>query len=291
MGEIKVVKASGEVEPFSVEKIKRTCIKAGADEELAEEIARKVKAKAYDGITTGEILDYVLRLLTKKRRVIASRYDLKGAIMRLGPSGHPFETFVGELLEKYGYQVKIRKILQGFCVQHEVDIVGAKKVGNRWRRFIVECKYKNNRGEYLGLKEVLYTYARFLDLKEGGRKGTCPQIEEVWVSCNTKPSLDAKMYAKCKNMQLLCWSYPPNMNLRDMIENKKLYPITVLIGLKKHELDAFSNARIMFLKDLLAYTPRELTKITHIPVNRLEYILKEAHEIIHLSNDYIFSEK
>jgi len=51
---------------------------------------------------------------------------LKKAILQLGPTGYPFERFVGELLKYQGYEAKVGQIVQGNCVQHEVDVVAKK---------------------------------------------------------------------------------------------------------------------------------------------------------------------
>ena len=47
---------------------------------------------------------------------------LKQAIMELGPSGFPFEQFVAELLKCRGYQIKVGVIVEGHCVNHEIDV-------------------------------------------------------------------------------------------------------------------------------------------------------------------------
>jgi transcriptional regulator NrdR family protein len=94
-----VTKASGEREPFDVEKLRRTCERAGASKKLAAQVAAAVEKKVYDGIPTKEILDLILKELEKEKPYIAARYDLKGAIMRLGPAGFMFEQVLGELLE------------------------------------------------------------------------------------------------------------------------------------------------------------------------------------------------
>jgi hypothetical protein len=46
--------------------------------------------------------------------------------MDMGPSGHPFEHFVGELLRAQGYVIQISQIVQGACVAHEIDVVAEK---------------------------------------------------------------------------------------------------------------------------------------------------------------------
>ncbi|MEM3453231.1 MAG: ATP cone domain-containing protein, partial [Candidatus Hadarchaeum sp.] len=110
---IRVVKSNGQIEDFRPEKILRTLRRAGANRKLAEEIVKKIEASVYDGITTKEILRLVKDMISERQPPVAMRYDLKDAIMRLGPAGFNFENFVAELLQCYGYQTKLRSIVKG----------------------------------------------------------------------------------------------------------------------------------------------------------------------------------
>jgi len=48
------------------------------------------------------------------------RYSLKKALSSLGPSGYPFEQYVGRILQGHGYSVEVGRIIKGYCVSHEV---------------------------------------------------------------------------------------------------------------------------------------------------------------------------
>ncbi len=270
-----VIKASGETEKFNVKKIERTCLRAGAPKELAKKIAKEVKRRAYDGITTREILHITLTLLRKEEPHIASRYDLKGALLRLGPAGFTFENLISEILKEYGYSIKLRSIVRGFCVSHEIDIIATKNGKN----FMIECKYHNFPGVYTGLKETLYTYARFLDLKEAWKKGFCRKFEGPWLICNTKFSEDAIKYANCREIKLIGWNYPSAGNLKDLIENRKLYPITILRSLDKDSQLKLAKVGLVLALDLIRVNLKELRHITKIPLKKLKVLVKEASGI------------
>ncbi|MFH1821724.1 MAG: ATP cone domain-containing protein, partial [Methanobacteriota archaeon] len=105
---VNVVKWNGKVEEFQPKKIIRTLRRAGASRELAEKVVKRIEGTLYDGITTKEILSRVKSLIPKEESHVAMRYDLKGAIMRLGPAGFAFENFISEILENYGYRTKLR---------------------------------------------------------------------------------------------------------------------------------------------------------------------------------------
>lgn len=276
-----IVNASGEREEFSASKVFRTCMRAGAEREIAERIAAEVTARVRDGMTTKHILKMTLRLLEKfEEPHVVAKYDLKAAIMRLGPAGFPFETFLGEVLEEYGYSVKLRQILQGECVSHEVDVVATDVATGRTA--MVECKYRNASGNYVGVKDVLYTYARFLDLQSGCAKRKCGKFDEAWLATNTKFSGDAIAYAECKGMRLLGWRYPKGKSLEEMTEAKKLYPITILRTLDSLSQRRLAGANFVLCKDLITRPEHELKNATGLSSRQLGSLISEAKEILRM---------
>ena len=136
---------------------------------------------------------------------------------------------------------------------------------------MIECKYHNFPGIYTGLKESLYTHARFLDLSE--------VFNSEMLVCNTKVSDDVITYAKCIGQKLLCWRYPRDKGLENMIEEKGLYPITIL-GLRSKELESFSQNNIMLAKDLLTSNISQLSHKTNIAYPRLQRLQNVVKQII-----------
>lgn len=184
--------------------------------------------------------------------------------MSLGPTGFPFEKFVAGLLQNYGYKTKVGKVIRGKCVDHEIDIV-AEKDG---KRCMVECKYHNALGIYTDLKVALYTHARFLDLGD--------DFDQAWLVCNTKLTIAARKYAKCAGLKIMSWRYPREESLERMIEEKKLYPITILRSVKGFAKDRLFQVGIMLAKDLLDYGFERLKKMTELPRDKLNKIMEEA---------------
>lgn len=267
-----VIKASGKKERFNPGKVRRSLLRAGSDRKTADEIIQEVEQKAYDGMSTRQVFRMVMELLDEKHPRSASCYDLKGAIMRLGPAGFPFETFLGEVLEEYGYETKLRTKLKGRCTTHEIDIIAEEKENGK--KHLIECKYHNALGTYTDLKEVLYTYARFLDLNEGGK-----DFDSVWLSCNTRASTQARKYADCVGMRLLCWRHPKNRGLETLIEKKRLYPITVLRTLDRNSLDRLSRAGYMLARDLTDNDFHKLKSKTRLTTKKLRSIVDEAKRL------------
>jgi hypothetical protein len=97
---------------------------------------------------------------------------------------------------------------------------------------------------------------------------------------NTKVSNDVLQYAKCIDQQLLCWRQPQDSGLEEMIEEKDLYPITIL-KLNSKELHAFSKNNILVAKEILSSDSKQLSNITAIPQARLERLQSIVGEVIH----------
>jgi len=265
---IYVVKASGDKELFNKFKIISSLVRAGTPIDIAEEVADEVEEKVYNGISTREIYNICLKILIKKYPRFAAKYDLKRSIMILGPSGFPFEKFFANILREYGYDVENNLIFKGKCVEHEIDVF-AKKNG---KRIMIECKHHSEPGIYVDLKVVLYTYARFLDLSS--------YFNEVWVVSNTRFSKEAVRYGKCMNVKLIGWRYPKDMSLEKMIEDKKLYPITILKSVKYDVIKRLVEKNIILVRDLRDKSIEEISIETGLSYRIVEKILNEAIAIL-----------
>lgn len=94
---ILITKASGEKTLFDEDKLRHSLSKAGAEDFQIAEIISELVKELYDGISTKRIYHLAFDRLKNRSKHLAARYHLKQAIMELGPSGYPFEKFVGEI--------------------------------------------------------------------------------------------------------------------------------------------------------------------------------------------------
>ncbi len=273
---INIIKSGGEKEPFNPEKIKATCLRVGTTPEAAEKIVAEVAAKARDGMTTREIYGLVFEMLKQVSPGLASRYSLREAMFRLGPAGFNFEFYISEVLKAYGYQTQLPEMLKGACIQHEVDVIAEKEN----RRFMIECKWRKSVDIFVTAKDVLATWARFLDLVDGAAIKVCPDFDELWVITNSRFSHDAAQYAQCKNIALLSWNYPPDRSLPAWIDAKGLYPITALFQLGSELVPKFAEARIMLVRDLVDLPFDELKTRTGLPEKVLTPLVEEAKGVL-----------
>jgi hypothetical protein len=273
---INVIKSNGEREPLNREKIFHTLARAGASQELATEIIDGIFKKAWNGISTREIYNMAIRALRKAHPAVAARYSLRDAIFRLGPSGFEFERYMMLLLRAYGYKAVLPDILQGRCITHEVDILGEKN----GQKFMAECKLRQSTDIFITIKDTMSTWARFIDLQEGAIDGLCPHVDEAWLITNSRFSHDSLQYGQCKKMHMLSWNTPKEHPLPAWIDQKKLYPVTILRRLNKMHLAALGKAEILLLEDMIKFSTAELAKMTRLPRKHLEPLIAEAKEIL-----------
>ena len=236
-----VIKANGDKEVFSEDKLRYSIKRAGIPQGLEEKVISHVKSKLYEGIPTKEVYKHLTEFLGKEVPHVRARYGLKQAIMGLGPTGYPFEDYVAEILKAKGYITQVRSVLTGKCVSHEIDVI-AQKQGIE--KLMVEAKFHNASGTRTDVHVSLYTKARFDDLKEKYK------FDRAWLFTNTKITSDALTYALCVNIGVVSWSYPENESLRDLVEEKKLYPITMLFSLSQSQKQILLNSHIVLVKDI-----------------------------------------
>ncbi|MEM0202898.1 MAG: ATP cone domain-containing protein [Archaeoglobaceae archaeon] len=261
---MRVKKRDGRLEEFSKDKIVRTAVRAGLSVDKAKKVANEVEKRIYDGITTDEILSIVLSEIEKFSKNVSAKYGLKSSLLRLGPAGYRFEKFVSSLLREYGYKTRLNELIEGKCVTHEVDVVAERE-----KKYLVECKFHNT-PMYTGLKDVLYSYARFLDIAEVRK-----DFDGVWVFTNTKFSSEAMRFAECRGIKLTGWHYPENEGIEALLERKKLYPITVL-KLSNFEVEELLRNGFAFCNEIV----ENEKKITELFGKRAREIIAEAETMV-----------
>ncbi len=227
-----ITKGDGTKESFEVRKLVASLRRSGTEEALAEAVAQRVAKWVREGMTTTAIYEEAFRLLRKEETVSAARYSMRRAILDLGPTGFPFEKFFAALMHAKGYETSYGVMVQGRCVDHEVDVVmrkGDKAIG-------AELKFHNTPAFKTDLKTALYVRARYWDIQWGAEdRKEKAGIDEGWLVTNTKFTSKAIEYSNCSGIKLLGWSHPDGASLSDFIRETKLYPITVLTSLSSKE--------------------------------------------------------
>jgi len=268
-----VINALGEREPFSRQKVYQSAKRAGASQELAKKIALTIEKEIYPGIKTYEIFKKIRKLLKKEAPRPALRFSLKEGMRKLGPTGFPFEKYVGEIFSKKGFKVRFNQYIPGLCAgPYEIDFLAQKDS----LVYLGECKYRRLAGERIHLDIALANYARFMDIKKGSYfKDRNLQIKSI-LATNTKFTSQVIRFSRCVGVELLGWRYPKKQGLEYLIEKERLYPITILPSLSRFLTSIFVERKMMLAKDLLRINPKRFVKETNIPENRLLSLIKEA---------------
>ncbi len=272
---IKIKKATGAIEDFDKGKLLNSLIRAGADAEQAEEVVKEVIRQIKPLTSTKKIYRLAHRYLKQLNRASFMRYSLKEALLRLGPSGYPFEKYVGKLFMNNGYEVKVGIILEGKCVSHEVDVFAQ----NKEEIILAECKYRNNAEGAHDVKTALYVHARHQDLRNGIKKQYPDKQINGWLVTNTRFTEDAMQFAECSGIKLVSWRYPRENSLEKMIEADRLYPVTVISGLNSLHIHKLIENDILLIKDLVNRDAASISKLLSITDKKALKLMHQAQEL------------
>ena len=270
-----VTKGNGDRVPFEEDKLRKALKNSGAGSLEIERALAIVKKNLYEGMGTHKIYQMAYRVLKKSSRHSAGRYRLKKAIMELGPSGYPFEKFVGRLMESQGYQSRVNVVAQGKCVQHELDVVAR----NNREQIMIECKFHSDSKRNSDVKVALYIHSRFQDM-EAAWKEEHPDDDIRYVgmvATNTRFSDDAMQYAKCAGLRLVSWDYPGGNSIKNWIDQSGYHPVTSLSYLKKTEKQILLEKDVVLCQDIKNNEP--LLRELGIPDSRIKNILSEARQL------------
>ena len=268
-----IIKADGTIEPFDGSKLEASLQRAGAGLHTSERIRRTIEASIGNHAGTHEIYRRAFQMLRQDTRSAAARYSLRRALFELGPSGHPFEDFVAQLFEKEGWKVEWRKLIQGKCVTHEVDVYATRN----GEFLAAELKYHNDPSYKTDMKVALYVKARFDDIWQCDPKSQSCPIDHGMLVTNTKFTSQVVQYARCAGLELLGWDYPVQGNLYDRIVENGLYPVTALTLLKKAEKRLLIEQGIVTCEQVR--NNRDALRALSITPDRIGAILAETNTL------------
>jgi len=276
MDTLYITKADGTREKFRLSKLETSLRRAGAGKDEIRTIVHEITSTLQDGMKTEGIYRRAFELLRESNDPVAAKYSLRRAVFGLGPTGFPFEDFLGKLFEAQGYSTKRRLLIKGKCATHEIDLAAYSPAHS----FVAEAKFHAQPGLKSDLQVALYSHARFLDLKdEKICKGDQCGIISLKVITNTKFTDAAVKYALCAGIDLLSWDFPRNNSLHDLIERHKVYPLTVLTRLSGGQKQTLLESGAILCSDILE-TPERL-KILNLSGTKTAALLDEAETLLH----------
>jgi Predicted transcriptional regulator, consists of a Zn-ribbon and ATP-cone domains len=247
--QVHVKKTSGRYEFFDSEKLRDSLKRAGVSiiviDDVAEEIAEEIK----DGMHIDQIYARAFEILKQHDKRAALSYSLRRSIADMGPTGFPFEDFVGEIYKAKGYKVDHGRMLPGKCIEHEVDIIAYKDE----EVILNEVKFHHKHDMKTDVKVAMYIKSRFDDLVgvDIELDGQVRKMTQGVLVTNTKLTLNAIKFGFCSGVNMISWNYPAKGNLHDLINETKLHPVTCLTVLSMHEKKILLDKFITTCQELL----------------------------------------
>lgn len=268
--QIMVTKSDGRIVPFDPNKIIKVLYTVGADEQVINLVLSQIDKITYDGISTKKLYRTIFKNLKKLDKPIAGRYNLKNAIFALGPSGYPFEKYVGSLFTAEGYSVETGIKVPGKCIKHEVDIIAE----NALELHMMECKFHSTQKTYCHIQHSLYVRARFWDIENKLAKNSKDLSKNFsgWLVTNTRFSTDAITYGICSELKMMSWDYPLYNGLKDRIDRLGLHPVTAIVSLSHKEKKKLMDLGVVLCKSL----NEDILRSIGIDESRIPDIIKES---------------
>jgi len=267
-----VLKANGEKEEFSRDKITNTCVRAGLSKKEALKVAKKVESSVKEGTRTRDIYEMILHEIDKTDERSSFIFRIRESLAEINPTS--FEIYVEKILQAYGYKCEWNKLIMGKYVEHQVDIIAAKE-----ETYLVEVKRHSNPHRFTGLGDCLQVQARLDDIKAGNKeRKNNYKFSGAWIITNTKFSDHAKKYSKGIGLRLSGWGYQGNFSLDSMINNKRLFPVTIL-KINNDAKRKLLGKDIITIQDLTEIDDKKKKKLG-IPEKELQSIFSQAKKLL-----------
>ncbi len=238
-------------------------------------ILHTIEKEIYEGISTKQIYKMAFGLLKKVSNSHAARYNLKEAVRLLGPAGFFFEKYIARLFAAEKYQTLTNVVLQGNCVSHEIDVLVKKND----EIAMVECKFHMGKDVHSDVKIPMYILSRFNDLKDNRHTIFTRNdvISKCWIVSNNRFTSDAIAFGKCSRLNLLCWDFPENNNLKTKNDRNHLYPVTCLTTLSLAEKDKLLVMDVILVKEIINNS--ECLEKIGLSSNRIKNVIRESSQL------------
>lgn len=271
-----VKKLSGELLPYDESSLKGSLQKSGANEEQIETVMKEIDKILYDGIPTGMLYEKAFELLRSLKHSYAARYSLKKALRDLGPEGYYFEKWVTKLFQAQGFHAVSGQNLQGEAVKHEIDVVASKDE----RLVLCECKFRNDVDAKISVTTPMYFLSRFNDLKNLKFEYFGKELNptEGYMVTNAYMTTDSIAFAEKYGIQLISWDYPEKLNIKQLVDVYKFYPVTCLTNLTIEERNILLEKNCILIKDIVSNPV--LMDHFKFDSERKKIIFEEANDLV-----------
>lgn len=267
---------AGETVEFEISKLENSLRNSGAGEQSLKRVLETILPKCFDGITTGELYRMAFEELKKISNSVAARYSLKKALLELGPAGFYFEQWIARVFQNIGYKTETGQLIKGHAVTHEADVIAKKYDKTYW----VECKFRNAEDTKISVTTPMYVLSRIKDISDIQYNlfGTKTEFTAGWLITNTYFTKDSIAFSEYYGLRLLSWDYPKDKNIKSLVDQNALYPITCLTTLDGKQKQKLLEEKCVLAKEL--FNNQNLLNILELNEEKKSEVLKEARELM-----------
>ena len=214
--------------------------------------------------------------LKKISNSVAARYSLKKALLELGPAGFYFEQWIARVFQNIGYKTETGQLIKGHAVTHEADVIAKKDDKTYW----VECKFRNAEDTKISVTTPMYVLSRIKDISniQYNLFGTKTEFTAGWLITNTYFTKDSVAFSEYYGLRLLSWDYPKDKNIKSLVDQNALYPITCLTTLDGKQKQKLLEEKCVLAKEL--FNNQNLLNILELNEEKKSEVLKEARELM-----------
>ena len=273
---MKIKNNAGEIVEFEISKLENSLRNSGAGEQSLKRVLETILPKCFDGITTGELYRMAFEELKKISNSVAARYSLKKALLELGPAGFYFEQWIARVFQNIGYKTETGQLIKGHAVTHEADVIAKKDDKTYW----VECKFRNAEDTKISVTTPMYVLSRIKDISniQYNLFGTKTEFTAGWLITNTYFTKDSVAFSEYYGLRLLSWDYPKDKNIKSLVNQNALYPITCLTTLDGKQKQKLLEEKCVLAKEL--FNNQNLLNILELNDEKKSEVLKEARELM-----------
>ena len=273
---MKIKNNAGEIVEFEISKLENSLRNSGAGEQSLKMVLETILPKCFDGITTGELYRMAFEELKKISNSVAARYSLKKALLELGPAGFYFEQWIARVFQNIGYKTETGQLIKGHAVTHEADVIAKKDDKTYW----VECKFRNAEDTKISVTTPMYVLSRIKDISDIQYNlfGTKTEFTAGWLITNTYFTKDSVAFSEYYGLRLLSWDYPKDKNIKSLVNQNALYPITCLTTLDGKQKQKLLEEKCVLAKEL--FNNQNLLNILELNDEKKSEVLKEARELM-----------
>ena len=267
---------AGEIVEFEISKLENSLRNSGAGEQSLKRVLETILPKCFDGITTGELYRMAFEELKKISNSVAARYSLKKALLELGPAGFYFEQWIARVFQNIGYKTETGQLIKGHAVTHEADVIAKKDDKTYW----VECKFRSAEDTKISVTTPMYVLSRIKDISniQYNLFGTKTEFTDGWLITNTYFTKDSIAFSEYYGLRLLSWDYPKDKNIKSLVDQNALYPITCLTTLDGKQKQKLLEEKCVLAKEL--FNNQNLLNILELNEEKKSEVLKEARELM-----------